>query len=318
MTRTWHVYRGSGEPHDGIGRLPSPPPWRDWSWSGVGYQSLRGAVYQTTPEIVDTVNAALYLRRPLLVTGAPGSGKSTLAYHVARELGLGTVLNWPITSRSTLRDGLYTYDAMGRLQDANLGVESPGNVGRYIQLGPLGTALVPGELPRVLLIDEIDKSDIDLPNDLLNIFEEGEFVIPELARADETNAMVRVHDASGRRAEVTYGRVRATAFPFTILTSNGEREFPPAFLRRCLRLDLPRPSREQLLRIVEAHLGPDAVREAITLIEEFVERQSREALSTDQLLNAVYLLVRNGHDEPPHDPYGNADVLRDTVLRRLD
>ena len=126
------------------------------------------------------VNTALFLRRPLLITGKPGSGKSTLAHSVAYELNLGPVLRWPITTRSTLQDGLYRYDAIARLHEASLRGGTP-KIGPFVQLGPLGTAMVPTRWPRVLLIDEIDKSDIDLPNDLLNIFEEGEFEIPELA-----------------------------------------------------------------------------------------------------------------------------------------
>lgn len=124
------------------------------------------------------VNAALYLRRPLLVTGNPGTGKTSLAYSVAYELDLGEVLYWPITTRTTLKDGLYNYDAVGRLQDAKLNPDDSLNrIGKYITLGPLGTALLPSERPRVLLIDEIDKSDVDLPNDLLHVFENGEYTI---------------------------------------------------------------------------------------------------------------------------------------------
>jgi hypothetical protein len=143
-----------------------------------------------------TPNAALYLRRPLLLTGSPGAGKSTLAHAVAYELGLGRVLHWPIVSRSTLQDGLYRYDAIARLQDnqiaAHSGTAPPGGIGSYIRLGPLGTALLPTAKPRVLLIDELDKSDIDLPNDLLNVMEEGEYGIPELERLAEREPQVDV------------------------------------------------------------------------------------------------------------------------------
>ncbi|MET9735926.1 MoxR family ATPase [Streptomyces sp. NPDC006458] len=263
------------------------------------------------------MNAALYLRRPMLVTGAPGSGKSSLAYGVAHELGLGRVLRWPITSRSTLRDGLYQYDALGRLQDANLRGEAGEDIGRYIRLGPLGTAMLPTRVPRVLLIDEIDKGDTDLPNDLLDVFEEGEFAIPELERVAERQPMVDVYTDDGTGQALTSGRVRVRAFPFIVLTSNGERDFPPAFLRRCLRLDLPQPGVEQLMRIVEAHLGPSAVQDGRELIELFVQRQFHETLSTDQLLNAMYLLVRDRHNGALRDEQHRDDVLR-TVLRRLD
>src|SRR5262249_38678447 len=145
---------------------------------------------------IELVNAALYLRRPLLITGRPGTGKSSLIYAVAWELRLGEVLRWSITSRSTLQQGLYHYDAIGRLQDSQLGGTTtekrlPPDISKYLKLGPLGTALLPTARPRALLIDEIDKSDLDLPNDLLNIFEEGEFPIPELERFDQEIVEIR-------------------------------------------------------------------------------------------------------------------------------
>src|SRR5579883_1738754 len=175
---SWKIFQGTPEqPHNGIERLPAPPNWRRFD------KEERGVTYQARGEEIDLVNAALYLRRPLLVTGKPGTGKSSLAYAVAKELQLKEVLRWNITTRSTLQQGLYRYDAIGRLQDAQgSGKDNLSEIGKYIQLGPLGTALLPSLNPKVLLIDEIDKSDIDLPNDLLNIFEEGEFEIPELAR----------------------------------------------------------------------------------------------------------------------------------------
>jgi MoxR-like ATPase len=241
------------------------------------------------------VNAALYLRRPLLVTGKPGTGKSTLAYSVARELRLGPVLRWNITSRTVLKEGLYEYDALARLHDYNLGERR--SIGDYIRLGPLGTALLPHRRPRVLLIDEIDKSDIDLPNDLLNIFEEGSFIIPELFRLREREASVPVLPADSEQpVRVVGGKVECTAFPFVVMTSNGERDFPPPLLRRCLRLRLPMPDEGMLARILDAHLplgsaGGGARTERERLIREFRRRAASGDLATDQLLNAVFMTV---------------------------
>ncbi|MEO0933617.1 MAG: MoxR family ATPase, partial [Cyanobacteria bacterium J06641_2] len=175
------------------------------------------------------------------------------------------------------------------------GKDNTGDIGKYIQLGPLGTALLPSPHPRVLLIDEIDKSDIDLPNDLLNIFEEGEFEIPELARLPKEYESVKVRTYDGSVATIKKGRVRCTQFPFVLLTSNGEREFPPAFLRRCLRLTMENPDATALKKIVQAHLGNDVTTEAEAVITEFIQRRDRSDagdLATDQLLNAIYLVTR--------------------------
>ena len=270
----WLIYRGAGAPHDGIEHLPPPPPWRDFdggplvappaaldpsSERRLGVQHREASHHRPGETERELVNAALYLRRPLLVTGAPGSGKSTLAHSVAYELGLGRVLGWPVVSRSTLRDGLYDYDAIGRLQDLQIARADPaaadgataadadatdepgGGIGRYIRLGPLGTALLPAARPRVLLVDELDKSDIDLPNDLLNVLEEGEFRIPELERLAGSAPEVEVLSDDGARVTVRDGRVRCHAFPFIVLTSNGERDFPAPLLRRCIHLAHPGP-----------------------------------------------------------------------------
>src|SRR5262249_39410049 len=147
------------------------------------------------------------------------------------------------------------------------------DIGRYLRLGPLGTALLPGSRPRVLLIDEIDKSDIDLPNDLLHVFEEGAYEIAELLRiADKVPQVAVLPDGAESEADkvpVRGGKVRCQAFPFVVLTSNGERELPPAFLRRCLRLDIPAPDEGKLRQIIAAHLKDVDVSQVEELLANF-------------------------------------------------
>lgn len=332
----WLIYRGAGEPHNGADSLPPPPPWRrfdggpalavrdDVNGSFLGkLGDLRiASSYRADPEAVELVNAALYLRRPLLVTGKPGTGKSSLAYSVAYELSLGPVLRWPITSRSTLQEGLYSYDAIGRLQDVNAHARDTADddsdtiarIGDYVRLGPLGTALLPFERPRVLLIDEIDKADIDLPNDLLNLFEYPSYTVHELARVADRGSEIRVlTEDANERVTLRGGQVLCRAFPFVIMTSNGEREFPPAFLRRCLRLDLPIPSPEQLAGIVESHLGPDMTADGQDLLDQFVARRQEGDLAADQLLNAIYLT-----SFAAREPGANRTRLAQLLMRHLD
>ena len=206
----FYIFSGDSEcePHAGLKALPPPPPWRSFVRLGekdnLDENEARsgGPITERELEIAksfqvdqknrirDAVNAALYLRRPLLVTGRPGTGKSSIVRAVARELRLGPVLTWNITSRSTLRDGLYEYDALGRLQEIQarqaLDRKEKVKVAEFVTLGPLGTAFVPAKWPKALLIDEIDKADLDLPNDLLNVLEEGRFVIPEILRDPES------------------------------------------------------------------------------------------------------------------------------------
>lgn len=323
----WRIYTGKAEPHDVT--LPPAPPWRRFRSesaeqddnapdlagmdaallamdSPVDEDSSLGSTFRATPEMVDAVNAALVLRRPLLLTGRPGSGKSSLIESVARELRLGRVLRWHVTSSSTLTDAIYRYDAIGRLHvhglrsapiravpDAHEDRTSPVTppIEDYLRLGPLGTALLSGRRPRALLIDEIDKSDIDLPNDLLNVFERGEFTIPELARLDRATVRIRV-DGDDRVYPITRGKVQCTEFPFVVVTSNGERDFSAAFLRRCIRLRMPDPTVELLTDIVKAHLGPEAAEASSELIRAFATRsEAGRAYATDQLMNAIFLVT---------------------------
>ncbi|MFC9298578.1 AAA family ATPase [Streptomyces sp. NPDC057011] len=340
MNDEWLIYRGVGEPHDGIDALPDPPPWRDFDGEPVGEGGGPAAaagpadgniarrlgahrqaaeLHRPEPEELEAINAALYLRRPLLVTGFPGTGKSTLAHAVAHELKLGRVLRWPVVSRTVLQDGLYRYDALARLQDVQLAANGgaragaggavPG-IGKYIRLGPLGTALLPTGRPRVLLVDELDKSDIDLPNDLLNVLEEGEFALPELERVADTEPEVQVLTDDGTKVTVRGGRVRCRAFPFIILTSNGERDFPAALLRRCIQLKLGQPGEKRLATMVRAHLGEEAAQLGADLIREFLSRSQSELVAADQLLNAVYL---THYAAPP-----TREDLADLLIQRLD
>ncbi|MEE4543077.1 MoxR family ATPase [Streptomyces sp. V4-01] len=320
----WWIFRGDGEPHDGVARLPAPlhsrlfdggPPIEPQFGTARATEQHLGSPTQgqallLSAKDIDLINAAIYWRRPLLVSGSPGTGKSTIAHAVAHELRLGSVLHWPVTSRSTVQDGLYTYDALARLEDANLlrahggggggadaadppggGPATPGtDIGRYIRLGPLGTALLPHERPRVLLIDEFDKGDSDLPNDLLHVFENGEFALPELLRLRQSRPRTDVGVTGGDEpVTVQDGRVRCRAFPIVVITDNAEHDYPAAFLRRCVRLRLEEPSRERLAGIVAAHLGPAVARQSDDLIDAFLDSRQDGTVATDQLLGAVYL-----------------------------
>lgn len=283
--------------------------------------------------MIKAVNLALHLKRPLLLTGRPGSGKSSLIEAVASELKLGEVIRWHITSRSNVTEGCYRYDAIGRLHMHSLALGGPApkwrRAGRksnpspdpppienFLRLGPLGTALAPRSQtsadeagPRALLIDEIDKGDIDLPNDLLNIFERGEFEIPELTRMKGD----RVWKIDGHQGlgpfEIEGGRVRCSEFPFVVMTSNGERDFPAAFLRRCIRLEMPAPDKELLERIVSAWLSPSIAQEYSKEIADFAAdaTSGRKPLATDQLLN--YLHVASSDNFPEEDRPAAADTI---------
>jgi MoxR-like ATPase len=316
---SWRVFQGTGEPHNGLTNLPPPPPWRRSSEQAspilpdrppayLEAERDRGRPLQLKMDVRRAINSALTLRRPLLVTGKPGVGKSSLASAVAYELRMGPVLQWSITSRSTVKSGLYEYDAVGRLH-AGEGA----HIGDFLRLGPLGSALYPTTWPRVLLIDEIDKGDIDLPNDLLNVLEDGHFEIPELARAKDPVIEVKLHE-SDERVPISGGRVVSRQFPFIAMTSNGEREFPPPFLRRCIRMTIPQPDDEELVRIVDSHLkqylSAEVRDEMRQLVARFVTARQTQELATDQLLNAVFVVLGNGR-------FGREDGERQAVLDLL-
>lgn len=329
-TPAWCVYHGHGlppAPDQSPVELPEPPGWRTFEGgpplptppaSEAEFNRRLGVPSTVTRpkasiEEILTVNAALYLRRPLLITGKPGTGKSSLAYKIARELALGPVLRWPISSRAVSRDGLWEYDAIGRVQAA--AADEGADIGGFVRLGPLGTALLPYDRPRVLLIDELDKSDIDLPNDLLAVFEDGDYEIQPLARiaATQPDVTVFTHDR-GRRATVHDGHVLCRAFPVVVITSNGERDFPPAFLRRCLRFEMPAPDMDQLVSMVRSHFFAKVPMQAQELIHEFLSNSERQGgLANDQLLNAMHLATSNAYE---HD--GNWEVLRGALWQRLN
>ena len=344
----WQPFNGRGEqlPESETLNLPDPPPWRSFNrpiptkdakgskndepGSNPENDLERGKKFRLSENEADSpnielqkaidlviagVNSALCLRRPLLVTGRPGSGKTSLAYALAYQLRLGSVLKWSITSRTTLQDGLYRYDAIARLQEPE--PDGKQDIGSYITLGALGTAFLPSALPRVLLIDEIDKSDINLPNDLLNLFEEGEYQIPELKRWIKKNPEQKVSvftEDKNSSFELDSGVVGCNAFPIVVMTSNGEREFPPAFKRRCIRINMPNPGINNLTSIVKSHLGEQYFQDSSDRISQLIKdfHDKKSDLATDQLLNIVYMLTGGAESTLDHES------LKDLLLKSLN
>ena len=300
--KEWWIYEGEGEQSERKKRLDKlpKPAWRD-----IEQPKYTAQTYIATAEVIEAVNASIYLRRPLLVTGHPGIGKSTIAKAIADDLGLGSVLGWHITSKSRLEDGLYSYDALARLQSIQIkkddnDQEIDTSIENYLKLNALGTAFL-SESRRVVLIDEIDKSDRDLPNDLLHIFEEQKFEIEELKRL-HTDKPKLIKDMDDTERPITKGSVNSQGdFPIVIMTSNAEREFSPAFLRRCICIELKMPDNmtrriAMLKQMVEAHFPQlkepkQASNDIDKIIADFADSDSLH--SNDQLLNAIYLLLNS-------------------------
>ena len=226
--------------------------------------------YIATEDLRVAVNAAIALERPLLVKGEPGTGKTILAHEIAKALGKN-LITWHIKSTTKAQQGLYEYDAVARLRDSQLGDAKGQDIANYIQRGKLWEAFTADAAP-VLLIDEIDKADIEFPNDLLLELDRMEFYVYE-----------------------TRETVVATHRPIVLITSNNEKELPDAFLRRCFFHYIRFPERETMLRIIDVHY-PDIqkalVREALNVFYELREVPGlKKKPSTSELLDWLKLLM---------------------------
>jgi MoxR-like ATPase len=238
--------------------------------------------------LVDAVNMTLVLHRPLLVKGPPGCGKTRLAKAIADQLGV-PIYNWYVKSTSRAQDGLYSIDVVRRLQDAHLLKEKAQSLIPYLRFGALGQAIRSGE-ECVVLIDEIDKADIDFPNDLLRELDLMEFTIEELDPASLTEE----EKAQGYRREY-----KAIKPPIVIITSNDEKELPDAFLRRCLFCFIDFPERQELERIVRVNLDDKVdvslISNAGQLLRRFRSlKELRKLPATSELIDWVRILAHWG------------------------
>ena len=243
--------------------------------------------YVATEDLKIAVNAAVILERPLLIKGEPGTGKTVLAQEVAHSLGM-PLIEWHVKSTTTAQQGLYEYDAVRRLRDSQLGDERVRDIKNYIQRGKLWESFKADERP-VLLIDEIDKADIEFPNDLLLELDRMEFYVYE-----------------------TRSIVKAEKRPVVIITSNNEKELPDAFLRRCFFHYIAFPERETMIKIIDVHypnIQAELVREALNLFYDVRDVPGmKKRPSTSELLDWIKLLM--AEDIP-------ADVLRSKDSTKL-
>ena len=229
--------------------------------------------YIASQSLQNAVNVAIALGRPLLVKGEPGTGKTLLAHNIALGLNKRLIV-WNIKSTTKAREGLYVYDTVQRLNDARFGDRDISDISQYIKLGKLGEAFVSPEQV-VLLIDEIDKADIEFPNDLLNELDEMSFYIPE-----------------------TRETIQAKHRPIVIITSNSEKELPDAFLRRCIFHYIEFPDPELMEEIVRVHF-PDIEKKLLrqVLKQFYFLRQIdefRKKPSTSELLDWIQALIAGG------------------------
>ncbi len=242
--------------------------------------------YVATDDLMLAVNAAVTLQRPLLVKGEPGTGKTQLAREIAHALS-APFMEWGVKSTTKAQHGLYEYDAVARLRDAQLGEEKSREIGNYIVKGKLWECFESGERP-VLLIDEIDKADIEFPNDLLRELDQMEFYVHE-----------------------TRQTIKANQRPIILITSNNEKELPDAFLRRCFFHYIKFPDKETMQKIVDVHfpqIKKMLINEAMAVFFGLREIQGlKKKPSTSELLDWLKLLV--AEDIP-------VDTLRETAIKK--
>ena len=231
--------------------------------------------YVATDDLKVAVNAAITLQRPLLVKGEPGTGKTVLAQEIAKAVGTD-LLEWHVKSTTKAQQGLYEYDAVSRLRDSQLGDERVKDIRNYIKRGKLWDAFVREKRP-VLLIDEIDKADIEFPNDLLQELDRMEFYVYETGET-----------------------VQAGQRPIVIITSNNEKELPDAFLRRCVFHYIQFPDRELMAEIVRVHHPDITDRVLDNALETFFSLRStpklRKKPSTSELIDWICALKKAGVD----------------------
>ncbi|KUR79333.1 MoxR family ATPase [Novosphingobium sp. Fuku2-ISO-50] len=242
--------------------------------------------YVATDDLKVAVNAAVLLRRPLLVKGEPGTGKTVLAHEIAKAVG-APLIEWNVKSTTKAQQGLYEYDAVARLRDGQLGDERVHDISNYIKKGKLWEAFTAPELP-VLLIDEIDKADIEFPNDLLQELDRMSFDVYE-----------------------TQERITAAERPIVVITSNNEKELPDAFLRRCFFHYIKFPDRDTMQAIIDVHF-PGIQRTLIAkALEVFYEVRDVPGLkkkpSTSELLDWLKLLL---NEDMPLDVLQNRDPTK--------